>query len=346
MLSLKSFSFSLLFILSLAFTLYAQDDFESFDFQHRIVFYNVENYFDPFIDSTTSYNEFTAEEERHWNYSRYKSKRSRLYKVITALGGWNSPSIIGFAEIENRFVLEDLIENTPLKNTNYQIIHHESIDHRGIDVGLIFNADKVEILYEKPIRLIKEDSTEFTTRDILYVKSLIATDTLHLFINHWPSRYGGMLQSAPFRQLAATTVKIITDSICNADSTANILLTGDFNDDPENKSIQILTGSEMGCSLQNLKLSTSNISVKGTLKYQSDWNYFDQIIVSDNMLSHDNSLKIVNNTGHIFDASFLLEEDEKNLGMKPKRTYIGFKYNGGFSDHLPVYLDIYPAKIK
>lgn len=339
MLPVKSIIFTFSLVLYLL-SLHSQQEAENSGSGYRIVFYNVENYFDTFEDSTNTYNEFTPEGDRHWTYSRYHQKRNRIYKVITALGRWESAAIVAFAELENRFVLEDLIDNTPLKNYNYQVVHHESGDHRGIDVGLIYDPDKVTLLSSRPIRLLTDDDSEIETRDILYAKCLIAEDTLHLFINHWPSRYGGMLQSAPLRKLAAKSLKAVSDSICIADKNPNILIMGDFNDDPDDESIQILTNHEEGCRLYNLALFASNTQVKGTLKYQADWNTFDQVIISANMLTNANSMAVQNGTGYIFDAAFLLEPDEKHLGIKPKRTYIGYRYNGGFSDHLPVFVDI------
>jgi len=339
MISIKSILF--LFVLFTSATLFPQEHNENAARSYRVVFYNVENYFDPFVDSTTSYNEFTPDGVRHWTFSRYKLKRNQIYKVITALGGWKSPSIVGFAELENRFVLEDLVENTPLKNDNYQVIHFESIDHRGIDAGLIYNPAEVEILFAKPIRLYREDGSAFTTRDILYAKFLIAADTVHLFINHWPSRYGGLLQTDPLRKLASKKLKQVTDSVCRVVKNPNILIMGDFNDDPEDESIQFLTAPNDQCQLQNLDLVPTDFPVEGTLKYQSDWNTFDQVIASEFLLQNSNDLHIENEHAYIFSGTFLLEQDKKHLGMKLNRTYIGYTYHGGFSDHLPVFVDIY-----
>ena len=339
--SCKSVTISLLFIVITVSSLFSQTGIENQANHYRIAFYNVENYFDPFVDSTTSYNEFTPDGVRHWTYTRYKLKRNNIYKAITALGGWKSPSIIGFAELENRFVLEDLVENTPLENDNYQVIHFESVDHRGIDAGLIYNPDEVEVLYAKPIRLYREDGSVFTTRDILYTKFLIAADTLHLFINHWPSRYGGLLQTDPLRKLAAEKLKRTTDSICKLVNKPNILIMGDFNDDPDDESIQFLTAPNEQCQLLNLDLVPTGYQVEGTLKYQADWNIFDQVIVSEFFYENSNGLQIQDGKAHIFSAPFLLEEDKKHLGMKLNRTYIGYTYHGGFSDHLPVFVDLY-----
>jgi predicted extracellular nuclease len=319
---------------------YAQKSSDQTANSYRIAFYNAENYFDPFVDSTSNYNEYTPDSERYWSEKRYHTKRDHIYKVIAALGGWNWPSVVGFAEIENRFILEDLIRNTPLKNANYSILHYESSDHRGIDVGMIYNKKEVRILYSRAIGLYNDKAEKLATRDILYAKILIKNDTLHLFFNHWPSRYGGMLQSEPLRILAASTLKHVTDSVCTAEGDPNILIMGDFNDDPEDESIRILTSSSNLIQLIDLQRIPDGYPVKGTLKYQSDWNAFDQVIVSGSLFYGKKSLSVKNGKAYIFSQMFLLEQDEKYLGMKPKRTYNGFKYNGGFSDHLPVYVDI------
>jgi len=311
---------------------------------YRIAFYNAENYFDPFVDSTTNYNEFTPEGDRHWTFARFGTKRDHIYKVLAALGGWNWPSIVGFAEIENRFVLEDLLKNTPLNEAGYKILHYESIDHRGIDVGMIYQSKDLEIIYSRPVHLYDQAGKRMATRDILYAKVLIGGDTLHLFINHWPSRYGGMLQSEPLRAIAAKTLVHLTDSLCKADEHCNILIMGDFNDDPDDKSIQILTDVNKSCRLFDLDELPDGYHVKGTLKYKSDWNRFDQVIVSSALFKSYNDLAIEGSTAHIFSPPFLLEDDDRYLDKKPRRTYNGFVYQGGFSDHLPVYLDLYTVK--
>jgi len=307
----------------------------------RIVFYNVENFFDPYPDTTTSYNEFTPEGERHWTEKRFQLKRQHIYKVIAALGGWEPVAVMGFAEIENRLVIEDLIRKTPLKNDHYSIVHFESNDHRGIDVGAIYLSDRLKLLHAEPIHLKDKNDSVLRTRDILYMKFLLAGDTLHVFFNHWPSRYGGLLETQGLRHLASSVLKSFTDSICRVSLSPNILIMGDFNDDPDDESIRFLTDSAGECGLETLTPVPMYNHVKGTLKYQAGWNIFDQAIVSVALSKHSNGLGISSQEEMIFDAGFLLEKDEKNLGYKLNRTYAGFKYKGGYSDHLPVFVDIY-----
>jgi len=308
-------------------------------FSNRIVFYNVENFFDPYFDSTLVYNEFTQEGDLHWSYKKYKKKRNDIYKTLTAIAGWKPLTVIGLAEIENFLVLHELLKKTPLKNENYKIVHFESEDHRGIDLGVIYHADLFELLYSLRIRIRTSEDTSFKTRDIIYIKGIIEQDTIHLFYNHWTSRYRGLLESKKYRMLAAQILKSEIDSICNINPEANILIMGDFNDNPTDESIQYLIQNG-NCKLKALEFSKSNKDVKGTLKYQANWSYFDQALVSESLIKEENNLFIKDNKTYIFDVKFLLESDKKYLGLKPFRTNIGFKYNGGISDHLPIYVDV------
>ena len=305
----------------------------------RIAFYNVENFFDTRYDSTKYFNGFTPEGDHHWTKTRYYKKREHIYKVIAALGGWNGVSVMGFAEIENRGILEDLINNTPLKKLDYGIVHFESPDKRGIDVGMIYQKQRFKVLLAKPVPVKNPDNPKFNTRDILYVKGILQNDTVHIFYDHWPSRYGGMMNTVPLRALAARTLQRETDSILDRDSLAKVLILGDFNDNPTDKSIQLLLHQGKH-KLQELSPVFDFGNTSGTIKHNTDWAIFDQVIVSRGM-SLSKGITLKNNNMHIFDAGFLLIKDEKNLGMKLNRTFVGFNYNGGYSDHLPVYVDVY-----
>ena len=312
---------------------------------YRVVFYNVENYFDPVTDSTREYNEFVSDGTRHWTWKRYEEKRNKVYKVITAIGEGEPVSIIALAEIENAFVLEDLLGKTPLKNKDYHFIHFESPDERGIDVGLIFLEEHFKPLFKTSIAISYEKDSSFKTRDILYVKGLLGSDSLHLFINHWPSRYGGLLETRDLRLAAAKTLKSVTDSICRIQSLAAILVMGDFNDNPYDESIRLLT-DHGSCSLLSIPVLASHAEVKGSMKYRGNWESFDQVLVSEGISDSFSGLAIVDGMAHIFSPDFLLKKDEKYLGVKPLRTYEGFNYTNGFSDHLPIFVDIYHHKPK
>ncbi|MCB2208526.1 MAG: endonuclease [Bacteroidetes bacterium] len=306
---------------------------------NRIIFYNVENFFDPYVDSTRAYNEFTYEGNLHWSYKKYEKKRNDLYKTLAAISGWKPLTVIGLAEIENYLVLHELLTKTPLKYENYQIVHFESEDFRGIETGVLYNADLFLLLHARAIQIVTPDDSSFKTRDIIYLKGLMETDTIHLFYNHWTSRYRGLLESKDYRLLAAKQLKMVIDSIYSINPLANILCMGDFNDNPSDESIRYLL-EEGASNMEALPFSNKNKDVKGTLKYQGNWSCFDQAIVSESLYRSDSGLFIKDQTTHIFDAEFLLENDEKFLGIKPFRTNIGYKYNGGISDHLPIYVDI------
>lgn len=326
---------SSLFFALLSTTCLSQD---AVDNTFRVMFYNVENYFDSNYDSLRTYNEFTPDGDIHWTYSKYKKKRNSIYKVIKAVGEWRSVTLIGLAEIENEFVISDLIENTPLYKDRYKFVHFDSDDFRGIDVALLYQSDSFTLLFSEKVPIRDPDNPEFKTRDMLYVVGLMNTDTLHVVINHWTSRYRGYLESEPLRVLAANILLKLTDSICAVNKNANILLMGDFNDNAENTSMQLLTNDQI-CGFRNMKLESKNPGVGGTLKYKSEWSGFDQILVTNSIFKGNNGLHCTDNA-KIFDADFLLEEDLQYLGLKTNRTNIGFKYHGGFSDHLPVYIDI------
>ncbi len=182
----------LFFILSLIHTqlAYAQDDKKSNEEISRILFYNVENLFHPLNDSLTDDDEFTPDAIRHWSFYRYRQKLIKIYKTIAAAGGWQGFDLVGLCEIENRQVLSDLIKSTPLVKQNYRILHKDSEDSRGIDVALLYREKKFFPVDVKFYKVVSPDDKLFRTRNILYTKGIISTDTLHIFVNHWPSRWG------------------------------------------------------------------------------------------------------------------------------------------------------------
>ncbi|MCX6251703.1 MAG: hypothetical protein NTX61_13240 [Bacteroidetes bacterium] len=314
----------------------------------RVVFYNVENLYDPYNDSVKRDDDFTSTGGKRWTYSRFLAKLLHLSKLFISIGEGNPPAIIGMCEVENDYVLQKLIYATPLKNTRYKIIHYDSPDARGVDVAMLYRPDRFRVLASKPVKVRFPFDTNSATRDILYVRGLIFTqDTLHLFINHWPSRRGGYTESTPKRNFVAGLLKFTVDSILQKHTNANILIMGDFNDEPDNESISRILGARADTgdlrpmdlvNLMTFKLKEWNM---GTIKYQGKWSIFDQIIISGNLLGKQNSIHSGINDAHIFKGNFLLEDDSRYLGSKLNRTYVGPNYHGGFSDHLPIYLDIW-----
>ena len=183
------------------------------DLEYRIVFYNTENFFDTMNDSVTADDEFTPEGGRHWNYPKYKTKQGNLYKTILALGTFTPPDLIGICEVENRRVLTDLINNTPLSKYNYRIIHANSPDKRGIDVAIIYNGERVHVIQNRYFRIGKAG---LFTRDILYCKARLGNDTCHFLVNHWPSRSAGQIETEPDRLAASSRLRSIVDSLFSA----------------------------------------------------------------------------------------------------------------------------------
>ena len=329
----------LLFVgLSINF-LYAQKDPTSV----RLAFYNVENLFDIEDDSLTLDEEYTPEGSRRWSNFRYHEKLNHTAKAIIALGGWSPIAIIGLAEVENKKVLDDLVNTYVLKKLNYSVIHFSSPDRRGIDVAALYNPSLFTPLLQRPIRVHDKQDASFKTRDILYCKGLVLEDTVHIFFCHWPSRYGGQQKSEPKRILAANKLKAVLDSLKDVIPDPNIIIAGDFNDEWHNPSLSSHLKAKKyddtnDQGLVNLMASLNQNS--GSHRHKGSWSYLDQVIISSNLLSNSH-LSIKNNTAQVFKALFLLEEDEKYPGLKPFRTFIGPRYNAGFSDHLPVYIDLY-----
>ena len=309
----------------------------------RMMFYNVENYFDIENDPTTNDNEFTPDGSMHWTQSRYVEKRNNIFRVITNVGEWDPPALVGLCEIENYGVLDDLVKNTPLAKYPYRVVHKESPDQRGIDVALLYRSDYLKCTGRQFIR-VQFATNRQRTRDILYATfCTLQGDTLHVFVNHWPSRSGGEKKSEPGRILAASFVRQKVDSIFNRNALAKIVITGDFNDQPSDKSLisELQTQNDTIHAKASALFNLSGYKMKestGTIKYQGKWSVFDQIIVSGGLLR--GSLRTDASRCHIFRAAYLFEPDARYQGVKPFRTYIGQRYNHGFSDHLPVYMDI------
>lgn len=314
----------------------------------RVAFWNFENFFDPYVDSTRVYNEFTENGSQHWTKSRFFKKRNNMYKAILAISESRPMAVLGIAEVENQYVLNMLFNQTPLKNHNYRIIHYEGDDRRGIDVAMVYCIDKLQLVYTEAVKVKNPHNPNFRTRDILYVKFYDRRgDTLHCFVNHWPSRYAGERETIELRALAANTLKNKVDSLVFLPQTIpKIIIMGDFNDTPEDPSIYKVLGAkslentDTNDVLVNLFTDGKRLGFEGTLKHQYNWQIFDQIIVSKSLIDNENGLLYKQNSATIFHGDFLFEKDESFGGVKLFRTYVGPKYFGGYADHLPVYIDL------
>lgn len=302
----------------------------------RVMFYNVENLFDTIDNPFTHDEEFLPGGDKRWDSYRYWKKIKRTYQVIAALGENEPPEIIGVCEVEDFLPLYHIINNTPLSKYPYTVVHKNSPDRRGIDAAIIYRNDKLKLLSSEFIEIIFPDDTARKTREIAYASFLYGTDTLHAFINHWPSRRGGQAFSEQFRVHVAEVLSSKIDSIQAVHNNAKILIAGDFNDEPHNNSLQVLVKKGM----QNLSEGLKEKCKCGTYKFRTQWNMLDQMLVSNSLLS-GTGLTTSKKELTIFNADFLIENDDKNGGQKPYRTYLGPTYIGGFSDHLPIYLDLF-----
>lgn len=311
----------------------------------RVMFYNVENLFDTTDDEGIDDAEYLPKSDLQWNDERLQTKLNHIAQVIQAVGGLNLPDLIGFSEVENRRVLDLLLQNSALKKSGYIVVHYDSPDKRGIDVALLYKKDRFSLV--KSISLpvpIPGDSLK-PTRDILYVKGMMPNKSmLHVLINHWPSRSGGASETEPKRLAAAKVAKQLCDSIQANETNPNILILGDFNDYPTNKSIREVLQAEIDTtiptgSLFNL-VAWQKGEGQGSHCYKGDWAYLDQIIASNALVKGSSGAKTYFNRATAFRADFLLTKNEKYGTLEPFRTYGGKNYLGGYSDHLPVFVDV------
>lgn len=312
-----------------------------------VAFWNLENFFDPFVDSTRAYNDFTENGRQHWTMMRFYQKRNNLYKAILAFSEAQPIGVMGVCEVENEYVLNALFRQTPLKRFNYSYVHFEGPDRRGIDPAIIYSKDLFQLISSEAIPYRNPKEPYRISRDIVYAKLLgRCGDTLHCFVNHWPSKYSGELETVEARNAAARILRHKVDSLFAATSNENrgepfILIMGDFNDVPEAPCIQQVLEARSRAKtkdtdcLVNLFTDPGELGFPGTLKYQDTWMIFDQIIVSKSLVNNDSST-ITLSDARIVCEPFLLEDDKTYKGLKLHRTYLGPKYVGGFSDHLPV----------
>ena len=313
----------------------------------RILFYNVENLFDTVDDPLKDDDEFLPEGTMKWKPWRYWEKLRNITRVITAVGGMYSPALVGLCEVENDSVLFDLTRRSPLRAQGYEYVITSSPDERGVDVALLYQRHQFRLLEKNEHEVLFSDKRLRPTRNILHVAGKTVTgDTLDLFVCHWPSRRGGQRESEPARIDAASLLRRKVDSLFSIRGDANIVIMGDFNDNPDNRSISLTLGAgapDQDCSekrLYNLFSSHLKELRRGTYFFQGNWELPDQIIVSGSLLRQENPLYIREGRGYIFSPDFLLREEKSSGVKRPYRTYYGPRYIGGFSDHLPVYADL------
>lgn len=306
-----------------------------------IGFYNLENLFDTIDDPNTNDADFLPDGSYQWNTERYERKLANMSKVISLVAKeYGGPVAMGVSEIENERVMLDLVNHPYLKSFNYGVVHHDSPDRRGVDVALIYQKDRFKVIDKVPYRLVTAD-TSFRTRDQLLVKGVIdGIDTVHIIVNHWPSKLGGEKRSMPKRIAAAELSKHISDSIMQSNHAAKVIILGDLNDNPNAKSIVNFLGAKSKAKETNVdqlfnpmyKLYMDGI---WSYVYRDEPNVIDQIIISYGLLNAQTGFKY--SGVNIFRANFLLTKSGSYEGT-PFRTYAAGTYLGGYSDHLPVYI--------
>lgn len=331
------------------FFLHGQTEKDTLSF--RVMSYNVENLFDCRHDTLKNDYEFLPEGLRHWNYTKYKKKLDAIARVITAVGGWTPPALVALCEVENDSVLRDLTRRSALREAGYRYVMTNSPDQRGIDVALLYQRDVFKLLSYQSIPITADNKRKLRpTRDILHVSGLLLNrDTLDVFVVHLPSRSGGAKESEPYRMFAAARLKMSADSICQHRRHPQILIMGDFNDYPENKSVKNIVAAQAppqdATSLQPhmlyhlLARKAATQKRFGSYKYQGEWGLLDHIIVSGMLLNPDAALYTDESKADILRSDFLLTDDKKYGGIQPFRTYYGMRYQGGYSDHLPVWAE-------
>ncbi len=318
-----------------------------------IGFYNLENLFDTLDSPTTNDADFLPNGRLLWNSEKYSSKQANMAKIISLLAADKTPdgvALLGVSEVENRKVLEDLVAQEAIKKRNYQIVHFDSPDERGIDVGLLYQPKYFTVTGSQAVPvLIQEPNSEDRdfTRDVLYVSGLFGGEPLHVLVNHWPSRSGGESASAWKREAAAQVCRNIVDSLLAIDANTKIVVMGDLNDDPNNKSVaKVLNAVRSAAKIKPEELYNPMYDLfksgTGTLAYRDAWNLFDQMIVSKGW--------VWKKTGGwqfykpvVFSEPWMFQEDGAFRGY-PLRTFVGDIFLNGYSDHLPVYLLVLKKK--
>lgn len=313
----------------------------------RIAFYNVENLFDTIDEPMTIDSEYMPNSKLQWTQQRYDAKLKNIAKVVEEMG---FPSVMGLVEVENRRVLNDLTTKTALKTQNYGIAHFESPDERGIDCALIYKKADFTVKNAKPHRINFPMDKADRTRDILEVSGILRGIAVTVFVNHWPSRSGGAAESAPKRIYVGQVLRRAVDSLFKTDANARVIIMGDLNDDPNDKSV--LEGLKAVYwnrdtlpkpiidknAIYDLAAGVKR-SGNGSYFFKGEWEVIDQMMVSGSFLDGRSKL-VTADAETIFNADFLTYKDRSGRKL-PNRTYTGPIYRGGFSDHFPVYLMVY-----
>jgi predicted extracellular nuclease len=305
------------------------------DVTYTIAFYNLENFFDTKNDPHILDDDFTPKGFKKWTVKRFYKKAKKLGEVISQIGAEetkSSPVLIGIAEVENKNAINALLNTKSLKSIEYDYVHFDSPDERGIDTALIYHKDFFKVEFSESLQVLVNNTNGVRdfTRDILYVKGKLNGELVHVFVNHWPSRRDGAQKTSYKREKAAETLLQKITSLNNPGS--NCIIMGDFNDDPNSKSIKKLMSTEFFINPMQKLLSP----ISGSANYKGEWSLFDQILISHSFLNHEEKTHVFKKAA-IFSSKLVREWKGKYKG-NPFRTFVGKKYIGGYSDHFPVYI--------
>lgn len=299
-----------------------------------VAFYNVENIFDTEDDPNTLDDDFTPQGKLEWTEDKYRVKLQHFAEAIAKIDA-DYPDVIGLCEIENRKVLEDMIAMPGMKEQGYRIVHRDSPDERGIDVALLYKSSVAKLVHSDFLRIDIPEDPEERTREILYARLNTGGEDLDFFVNHWPSRSGGQVESEFKRIAAARTLKAKVDEV-NKDGKAKVICIGDFNDHPDNKSIMetLDASNTQQNGLYNLSYDGHRSGI-GSYWYKGEWGALDQCIVTPVLLSATKGWSVSQADFRFVKDPALLFTDSKGVA-RPNRTYVGDDYKGGYSDHLPI----------
>jgi endonuclease/exonuclease/phosphatase family metal-dependent hydrolase len=300
-----------------------------------VVNYNVENLFDT-IQSSGLDADFTPQGKKQYDTEKYNNKLLNLSKVIASIDSERLPDIVGLIEVENRTVVEDLAKQELLIKNQYGISHFDSPDPRGIDVAMLY-SNRFKLMEERPLPVYTDTLKRYRTRDILYVKGLVAKDTLYLFVNHWKSRVGGAEKTERTRIIAAETLRYYVDSLLARNSKSQLIIMGDFNDTPGDTAVYHVLGAktiDANVELINIMYPLYEEN-KGTYFFRSEFSMLDNIVISKSLVNKKRGLR-TDGKGFIFSPEWICYETKKGE-LAPSRTYSGEKYYNGYSDHFPIY---------
>ncbi|MGN0235071.1 MAG: hypothetical protein ACI4BD_01980 [Paludibacteraceae bacterium] len=307
----------------------------------QVMWWNVENLFRPDTDSLNPDREFTPDGMRRWTHGRYRTKVAQIAQVAANAGGWQGMDVIGLCEVEDSACVADICRAL---GKDYRAVHYESPDPRGMDVALVYRTT-CTLLGSQPVPISLSDGKR--TRDVLYARLVMPLcDTVDFLLCHLPSMRGGYGTAALRRAEVQTTIQQTIDSLLQTDTARQIILMGDMNDDPHdnlrgmhNRMCNMQTkrrepikeGRSSGRTILTDMQAKSDKHIRGTYKHRGVWTYLDQCYLSESLHNRQTEVRV-------YAPDYLLEEDNRYLGVRPKRTYIGMRYHGGYSDHLPVVL--------